>query len=55
MLKSEVDDSVRVSRGLRQSIGIVEVAPLDDGAGVFEALRRGVGAGEADYVVAGFD
>ncbi len=50
-----MDHSVRVSRSLRQAVGIVEIAALDDGARGFEPLRRVFGASQADDLVAGFE
>ena len=53
VLEREVDHPVGVGRRLGQPVGVVEVAPLHDGAGRFQRLRRRLGAGEADHVVTG--
>lgn len=38
---------------LARPSGFVYVAPPDDGAGRFQRLRRCLGAGQADHLVAG--
>jgi hypothetical protein len=55
VLEGQVDDPVRAGGRLGEAVGIVEVSPLDDGAGGFEALRGRLGAGQADHLVAGGD
>ena len=53
VLEGQVDDPVGVGGRLGQAVGVVEVAPLHDGAGRLQPLRRCVGAGQADHLVAG--
>ena len=53
VLEGQVDHAVGVGGRLGQAVGVVEVAPLDSGAGGFQLLRRCVGAGQADHLVAG--
>ena len=53
VLEGQVDHPVGVGRRLGQAVGVVEVAPLDDGAGRFQPLGRCLGAGQADHLVAG--
>ena len=53
VLEGQVDHPVGVGRRLGQALGIIEVAPLDSGAGSFQPLRGCVGAGQADHLVAG--
>ena len=53
VLEGQVDDPVGVGGRLGQALGVVEVAPLDGGAGGFQPLGGRVGAGQADHLVAG--
>ena len=53
VLEGQVDHAVGVRRRLGQTVRVVEVASLDDGAGRFQPLRRCLGAGQADHLVAG--
>ena len=53
VLERQVDHPVGVGGRLGQAVGVVDVAALNDGAGRFQPLRRGLGAGQADHLVAG--
>ena len=55
MLEGEVDDPVGRGGGGAQALEVVEAAAVDLGAGGGDRLGRGVGAGEADDLVAGID
>ena len=52
VLERQVDDSVRIGGGLGQAVRVVDIAPLNHGAGRFQSLRRFVGSGQADHLVA---
>ncbi len=53
VLEGQVDHAVRVGRSLGKTVGVVEVPLLDDGTGRLQASCRGLGAGEANHLVAG--
>jgi hypothetical protein len=53
VLEGEVDDAVGRRGGGAQAFDVVEAAAVDLGAGRGDRLGRGVGAGEADDLVAG--
>ncbi len=53
VLEGQVDHPVGVGGRLGQAVGVVDVAPLHGGAGRLQPLRRCLGAGQADHLVAG--
>ena len=53
VLEGQMDHPVRVGRRLGQAFGVVEVSPLNRGAGRFQPLGRSVRARQADHFVTG--
>ena len=55
VLERQMDHPVGAVGGLGQPVRVVDVAPLDFGARGLQALRRRLGAGQADHVMAGIE
>ncbi len=52
MVEGRVNDSVRLARAVAKAFQIVECAAMDLGAHGGESAGAGVGAGEAEYLMA---
>ena len=55
MVEGRVDDGVRLARAVAKAFQIFEQAAMGLGAHGRECSRSGVGAGEAEYLMAGCD